>query len=170
VAIIWSLEEERVIVRRVLLSSPEKTAESRLGVEFPLSSAGGCPEILALSNRFLEFLNGKPEKFSLESIALDLCSDFQKSVLMAEYGIPRGSVSTYRRIGMHLGFNHAARAVGNALARNPFPIVIPCHRAVRSDNSLGGFQGGVKMKQRLLELEGHRFDNLGRLIEPHLVY
>jgi len=56
-----------------------------------------------------------------------------------------------------LGTPGAGRAVGNALARNPFPLVIPCHRAVRSDGALGGYQGGVQMKRKLLALEGVAF-------------
>jgi methylated-DNA-[protein]-cysteine S-methyltransferase len=49
--------------------------------------------------------------------------------------------------------------VGMALARNPFPIIIPCHRAIRADGSLGGYQGGLAMKRQLLEMEGITFDD-----------
>jgi methylated-DNA-[protein]-cysteine S-methyltransferase len=56
----------------------------------------------------------------------------------------------------------AARAVGHALALNPFPLIIPCHRAVRSDGGLGGFQGGLAMKRKLLELEGIAFSPSGK--------
>jgi len=73
-------------------------------------------------------------------------------------------VSTYGRIARKLGLPRAARAVGNALARNPFPLIIPCHRAVRFDGSLGGYAGGVRMKKMLLELEGVEFDRHGRVI------
>jgi len=53
-----------------------------------------------------------------------------------------------------LGKPNAARAVGAALAANPFPLIIPCHRVIRADGSLGGYQGGLKMKQALLRIEG----------------
>ena len=85
-------------------------------------------------------------------------------------GIPRGRVSTYKRIAAHLGSPTGARAVGNALAGNPFPIIIPCHRAVRSDMSLGGYQGGLSMKRRLLEMEGITFDDTGRIATKKLFY
>jgi O-6-methylguanine DNA methyltransferase len=62
----------------------------------------------------------------------------------------------------------AARAVGTALARNPFPLIIPCHRVVRSDGMLGGFGGGLKMKKALLEMEGVAFDRSGRVQKAHL--
>ena len=53
--------------------------------------------------------------------------------------------------------------MGNALANNPFPLIVPCHRAIRSDRHLGGYQGGVKMKRALLEKEGIPFDDAGRV-------
>jgi methylated-DNA-[protein]-cysteine S-methyltransferase len=60
--------------------------------------------------------------------------------------------------------------VGNALATNPFPIVIPCHRAIRSDGSLGGYQGGLEMKRALLEQEGVDVNQRGRVLSPNLYY
>jgi methylated-DNA-[protein]-cysteine S-methyltransferase len=64
----------------------------------------------------------------------------------------------------------AARAVGTALARNPFPIIIPCHRTVRSNGDLGGFGGGLKMKRELLELEGVQFSTTGRVLTDRFYY
>jgi len=62
----------------------------------------------------------------------------------------------------------AARAVGNALAGNPFPIFVPCHRAIRSDRTLGGYQGGAAMKRALLEMEGLAVSNKGKVISDSL--
>jgi len=72
-------------------------------------------------------------------------------------------VSTYGRIANHLGIPGGARAVGQALARNPFPIIIPCHRAIGAGGDLGGFQGGAAMKRALLELEGVELSSSGRV-------
>jgi methylated-DNA-[protein]-cysteine S-methyltransferase len=69
-----------------------------------------------------------------------------------------------------VGNYQAARAVGNALANNPFPIIVPCHRAIRSDGHLGGFQGGFHMKKVLLENEGVKTDEKGRVINPSWYY
>jgi methylated-DNA-[protein]-cysteine S-methyltransferase len=101
-------------------------------------------------------LEGEIVAFDLdmEPIALETCSEFQQSVLRAEHAIPRGWVSTYGKIAAHLGLSRGARAVGGALAHNPFPLVVPCHRAVRADGTLGGYQGGSAMKRALLEMEG----------------
>ena len=125
-----------------------------------------CGLVDDLAGRIAAFLDGADVRFSLEHVRLDLCPPFQRKVLLAEYGIPRGRVSTYRRIAAHLGVARGARAVGNALATNPFPIVIPCHRAIRSDGTLGGYQGGLAMKRVLLEQEGVDIDERGRVRSP----
>jgi len=127
-------------------------------------------EIRDLIRAIRSFLSGTPVTFGTELLDLDRCAPFQRRVLRAEYAIPRGYVSTYGRIARHLGVPGGARAVGNALAHNPFPLVIPCHRALRSDGSAGGFQGGPAMKIRLLEMEGARFNPDGRVRMEHLWY
>ena len=107
-------------------------------------------------------LQGRPTGFSLDNLDWSATYPFQQRVLRMEQRIARGMVSTYGRLGSKLGHPRAARAVGTALARNPFPLIIPCHRAVRSDRSLGGYAGGLAMKRKLLELEGVEFDQHGR--------
>lgn len=90
---------------------------------------------------------------------LDLCSSFQQKVLRAVSAIPYGEVRSYRFIAKQVGRPRAYRAVGRALANNPFPLIIPCHRVIRSDGKLGGYQGGLKMKKALLRKEaGHEED------------
>lgn len=79
---------------------------------------------------------------------------FQGKVLELTEKIPRGEITTYGRIARIL--KTSPRAVGRALARNPHPIKIPCHRVVKSDGRLGGYSGGVKKKVSLLQKEGIR--------------
>lgn len=110
-------------------------------------------------------LLGRPFEYHPSILKLDACTDFQRLVLLEERKVPRGRVSTYGRIAARLGRPRGARAVGSALAANPFPLLIPCHRAVRSNGDIGGFQGGPDMKRALLEMEGVRFDGAGR-VEP----
>jgi methylated-DNA-[protein]-cysteine S-methyltransferase len=158
------------MVRQILISKPGQPADGILKLQFPDSVPSSCGLIDDLAGRIAAFLDGADVRFSLEPVLLDLCPPFQKKALLAEYGIPRGSVSTYRRIAAHLGTPGGARAVGNALAANPFPIVIPCHRAIRSDGMLGGYQGGLAMKRALLRQEGVDVSENGRVGSPRLFY
>lgn len=104
-----------------------------------------------------ELITGTPLAPELEAAIADL-TPFEAAVLRATAAIPAGSVRTYGQIAAAIGRPGAARAVGQALARNPLPVRIPCHRVVRSDGQLGGYsgQGGTAGKQALLEAEGAR--------------
>jgi methylated-DNA-[protein]-cysteine S-methyltransferase len=129
-----------------------------------------CAGIRLLADQIQSFLEGKAVDFQVSLIDLGECSEFQRRVLLAEHKVPRGWVSTYGRIARRLGVPHAARAVGTALARNPFPIIIPCHRTIRSNGELGGFRGGLEMKRALLELEGVQFSTTGKVRSDRFYY
>jgi methylated-DNA-[protein]-cysteine S-methyltransferase len=97
------------------------------------------------------------ERFNFQlPVDLSALTPFQRSVLEVARHIAPGQVWTYHRVAEELGKPHASRPVGQALARNPVPIVIPCHRVIASNGSLRGYSGGtgLKAKQWLLELEG----------------
>lgn len=79
---------------------------------------------------------------------------FQRQVWRAILRIPYGRVRSYRWVADRVGGAHYARAVGHALGTNPIPIIVPCHRIVTSEGSLGGFTGGLPVKRKLLALEG----------------
>lgn len=83
-------------------------------------------------------------------------TDFQKSVWLEIAKIPKGKVITYKDIAIAIGKPKGSRAVANAVGDNPFPIIVPCHRVVRSDGKLGGYsgEGGAKTKKLLLKEEG----------------
>jgi methylated-DNA-[protein]-cysteine S-methyltransferase len=168
--ILWETRSDRPVVRQILISRPGQPAEMSLKEQFPDSLPFSCGLIDDLAGRIAAFLDGADVRFALERVRLDLCPTFQQRVLLAEYGIPRGCVSTYGRIADHLGVGGGARAVGNALATNPFPIVIPCHRAICSDWTLGGYQGGLAMKRALLEQEGVTIDERDKVVSPRLCY
>jgi methylated-DNA-[protein]-cysteine S-methyltransferase len=157
VVVLWSVHRREPGISRILLSKPETSAKEALKKFFPNSPASSCAEVDAIVGQIEAFLNGEDIQFSLDVIRLDLCSNFQQKVLRAEHAIPRGRVSTYNLIAKYLDNPNGARAAGTALATNPFPIVIPCHRAIRSDGGLGGYQGGLRMKRALLEMEGIAF-------------
>lgn len=104
-----------------------------------------------------EYLAGRRTTFDMP-VDLSAVTAFQRQVLLAACQIPRGQVSTYTDIAQRIGKPKAARAVGQALSRNPVPIVVPCHRVLAADGSLRGYLGeaGTATKERLLVLEGAR--------------
>nr|MDO8082171.1 methylated-DNA--[protein]-cysteine S-methyltransferase [Candidatus Freyarchaeota archaeon] len=152
IIVVWQ-EIPKIKVKHILLPAHKETFD----IKYSKAKYSTNNEIEKLANDIAEFFKGEDKQFNLGVIDLDLCSEFQRKVLIAEYGIPRGWVSTYGRIAKHIGTPHSNRAVGRALATNPFPVVIPCHRAVRENGELGGYQGGVTMKKKLLEMEGINF-------------
>lgn len=168
--VVWSVFDTQPKVFRVLLPKPGVPTEKRFFRLFPYATAASCSEIDSVIDDIRAFLDGENISFSLDTVHLALCSEFQQKVLRAEHKIPRGRVSSYKRIAKHLGMSKAARAVGNALANNPFPIIIPCHRTIHSDGTIGGFGGGVKMKKALLKMEGILFDDCNQLVEGNFYY
>ncbi len=170
VALLWSVHKGQPKIFRVLLSKPNVSAEHQLIKLFPDSEAATCTEIDVIADDIEAFFIGEDIQFSLERVRMDLCSGFQQEVLRAENGIPRGAVSTYQRIARHVGRPRGARAVGNALANNPFPIIIPCHRAIRTDFTIGEYQGGIKTKRTLLEMEGIDLDETGHVKTKDFFY
>jgi methylated-DNA-[protein]-cysteine S-methyltransferase len=169
-AIVWDERPRGALVRRIFLSCGRASARARLAAEFPGAGPGRDEAVDALAERLRRFVSGDDVAFELSEVDLGRLPAFQQAVLVAEHGIPRGRVSSYGSIARHIGMDRSARAVGRALASNPFPIVVPCHRAVRSDGDLGGYQGGVAMKRALLELEGARFSRRGKLVGARFYY
>ncbi|MFI5010649.1 MAG: methylated-DNA--[protein]-cysteine S-methyltransferase [Solirubrobacterales bacterium] len=100
-----------------------------------------------------EYFSGKRRDFD---VPLDrvLMSAFAQKVLAATSAIPYGSVSTYTEMATAAGSPRGSRAAGNALGSNPIPVIVPCHRVLRTGGNLGGYGGGLDRKRWLLELEG----------------
>lgn len=170
VVVLWTELNHNPRIVRTLLSKPGLSAEDQVYELYPNSQASSCVEIDDIAAAIRGFLEGEATEFSLDVADLSLCPEFQRLVLRAEHRIPRGSISTYKLIAEYLGKRNGARAVGNALANNPFPLIVPCHRAIRSDRHLGGYQGGLEMKRALLEKEGIPFDDAGRVACAHFHY
>jgi methylated-DNA-[protein]-cysteine S-methyltransferase len=100
-----------------------------------------------------EYFAGSRRRFEFP-IDWRLVHGFGRDVLRVTVHIPYGKLSTYGQVAVRTGRPRASRAVGNALGANPMPIVIPCHRVVRTGGGLGGYTGGLQRKERLLQLEG----------------
>ncbi len=131
----------------------EDVDDSRRWIEDHIGPLDGEPGWLgAPVAQLREYFAGDRRRFDL---ALDrrLSSGFRKEAQDAMAMIPYGQVMSYAEVAATAGRPRAVRAVGSACATNPLPLVIPCHRVVRSDGSMGGFAGGVKTKEALLALE-----------------
>jgi methylated-DNA-[protein]-cysteine S-methyltransferase len=103
--------------------------------------------------QLLDYLDGARGTFT---VPLDLSrgTPFQRRVWRVLQKVPYGKLRSYQWIAFRVGGRHYARAVGSAVGANPLPVVIPCHRIVAQDASLGGFSCGLPMKRKLLTLEG----------------
>lgn len=101
-----------------------------------------------------EYFAGRRSTFDLR-LDRQLSSGFRLEVHRYLPHIEYGSTATYKQVAASLGRDRAVRAVGTACATNPLPVVVPCHRVIRTDGSLGGYLGGVDAKVSLLEMESH---------------
>ncbi len=122
-----------------------------------------------LMERLQAYAAGQPVDFLDVAVALGPLSDFRRRIVGRCRRIPYGRTATYGQLARLAGSPGAARAVGQALAANRVPIIVPCHRIVGANGSLGGFSapGGVELKRRLLELEAGALNNLrARKREP----
>jgi len=110
-------------------------------------------DVTALAAKLRRYFGG-------EAVILDepldptIGTPFQRQVWTITRAIPRGQTRTYGEIAREAGSPGAARAVGQAMARNPWPVIVPCHRVVGSDRRLTGFGGGLEMKREMLTMEG----------------
>jgi methylated-DNA-[protein]-cysteine S-methyltransferase len=100
-----------------------------------------------------EYFAGRRTAFDVP-IDWTLVAGFTRRVLRATAAIPFGEVSTYAKVAAGAGSPNGSRATGNALGSNPIPIIVPCHRVLRTGGALGGYTGGVHRKEALLRIEG----------------
>lgn len=145
----WS---ERGLVRTTLPQPTEEEARRQL----PRGGETWQPSGLDVAG----FADKLRRYFTGEAVALDealdprVGTDFQRRVWGVTRAIPRGETRSYSEVAREAGSRGAARAVGQAMARNPWPVVVPCHRVVGRDGQLTGFGGGITMKERILLMEG----------------
>ncbi|MFV1987326.1 MAG: methylated-DNA--[protein]-cysteine S-methyltransferase [Gemmatimonadota bacterium] len=112
-----------------------------------------CDDLIPAEDQLLEYFGRRRETFDVP-VDLSTLTEFQQAVLEAAGGLGFGEVVTYMDIADRIGRPHASRAVGNALGSNPVAIIVPCHRVVRTDGTLGGYIGGLRYKEALLGIEG----------------
>ena len=154
-------------LQRLFLPDDRDSVLSRIHDEYPAAqeSNHGMDNLVEL---IVNYLEGKKVSIPMNFVNESMCSRFQLRVLNAEREIPYGKTATYSWVAQRTGTS-SARAVGSALAKNPFPIIVPCHRAIRADRTVGGFQGGGQMKRAFLLMEGVRFDGTMRVVEEAIM-
>ncbi len=158
---------------------PERSAaatRARMARRFPDAAEGVPPPSVAFTlGEVVRLLQGERIDLSATPLDQDGIDDFERRVYAVARSIPAGSTLTYGEIAARMGLPGAARAVGRALGRNPFPIIVPCHRVLAAAGAAGGFSasGGVMTKARMLSIEGARtsaapllFDRLAISVKP----
>ncbi|MBA7476555.1 Methylated-DNA--protein-cysteine methyltransferase [subsurface metagenome] len=108
-----------------------------------------------LIQKVKEYYTGKKVDFTDYQLNLDNYTNFQKKILQTVKKIPYGEIRSYKEAAKEAGYPRAYRAVGNTMRNNPLPLIVPCHRVIKSNGMLGGFSGkeGVALKKRMIDLE-----------------
>jgi methylated-DNA-[protein]-cysteine S-methyltransferase len=141
------------LVRVAFPEEPLDAVLQRIAARISPRIVAAPSQLDAVRHELDEYFAGRRRSFAL---ALDwsLTGDFARRVLRATAEIPYGGVLSYGEVAGAAGSPRGSRAAGNALGSNPIPIVVPCHRVLRSGGVLGGYGGGPERKRWLLELEG----------------
>ena len=142
---------EAGLIELILPKSSRKAVLSEIK-ESAADAVEDTTEFSDLSSRLQRYFSGEKVLFS-DNIDLNGATTFDRGVWKATADIPYGQTRSYAWVAEQIGRPRAFRAVGGALARNPLPIIVPCHRVIASSGNLGGFGGGLTLKKRLLELE-----------------
>ena len=146
-----AVSERGVCVIEIVRRKARFSSLSKTGARLE-KSTGAVASVMA---QLREYFAGQRTVFDL-AVDLSGLTPFQQEVLAVTRQIPAGQTWTYQRVAQEMGGPKSSRPVGQALARNPIPIVIPCHRVIASDGSIGGYSGGsgLKAKRWLLRHEG----------------
>ena len=145
---------EKGLVRTCLPVAFKETVEKRLlsGIE---GSAPAKKVYKSLEKDILAYYKGRRIDFSEVLVCLDGLTEFQQKVLTALRAVTYGKTVSYSDLARQSGSPKAARVIGTVMAKNPLPLIIPCHRVIKQDGSLGQFSaaGGVQTKKRMFNLE-----------------
>src|SRR5271168_4835530 len=146
----------------------EPETRARMLQRFPAAGeAPPPPEVQQAIERMVALLCGASSDLSAIALDMDQVPAFHRRVYEVARAIPPGMTLSYGAVAARLGASGAARAVWQALGRNPFPIVVPCHRVLAAGGKIGGFsaEGGIMTKRRLLAIEGVQANGAAALFE-----
>jgi O-6-methylguanine DNA methyltransferase len=159
---------ERGVAGLQLPEAGEDETRARMLHRFPAAGEAPLPpEVQGVVNRIAALLRGEASDLSIVALDMDHVPAFHRRVYEAARAIPPGMTLSYGDIAARVGAPGAARAVGQALGRNPFPIVVPCHRVLAAGGKIGGFsaQGGIATKRRMLAIEGAQLNGATPLLD-----
>lgn len=158
---------ERGVIGFQLPEDDPSRTRSRIARRFPgIVEAVPTPEIQRIIADVTALMQGEARDLLDVSLDMEGVSDFDRRVYKVARSIPPGRVLTYGEVASRLGIDNA-RAIGQSLGRNPFAVIVPCHRVVAADGKLGGFSanGGATTKRRLLAIEDARRDETPTLFD-----
>ncbi len=159
IVLLWAEQQGLRLSRIILPASEEESSPASLAGSRLISPGW---DHLPTLGRIQSCLAGYGDGGELDITGLNL-TDFQKRVLLECRRIPRGMVSSYGTLAARAGCPAGGRAAGTVMAANPLPLLIPCHRVVRTTGGLGDFGGGTAMKKTLLIREGVEFNEQNRI-------
>ncbi|MGE5789805.1 MAG: methylated-DNA--[protein]-cysteine S-methyltransferase [Syntrophaceae bacterium] len=168
-AVVWSADRQGPRIAWIFLPAPTGKTLRDIRRMFPGAATKSCETVTKLGATLRTCLEGKAVSFDTSVLNMSRVAPYHRKVLRALAEIPRGRVRTYGEVASRTGASGGARAAGQGCAKNPFPIVFPCHRVIRSDRSLGGFGGGLPLKRALLEMEGVKFDAKGKVLPEYIL-
>ncbi len=138
------------IVQTLIIQYPENRLKVKL-----IPDVCTDKKVIDVIKKVKEYYAGKKVDFTDCRLNLDNYTNFQKEILQLVKKIPYGEIRTYKEAAEAAGYPRAYRAVGNTMRNNPLPLIIPCHRVIKSDGGLGGFSGkeGIALKRKMIDLE-----------------
>lgn len=152
---LWVAVGPRGVAAIAYRGEPEARDLERLVTLFGPGIVPDPRPVDAIARELDEYFSGRRRTFSTPFDLRGL-TPFQQRVLRATARVPFGELTTYASVARHAGNERAYRAAGGAVGSNPIPIVVPCHRVVATDGTLGGYGGGLDVKRRLIALERGR--------------
>jgi methylated-DNA-[protein]-cysteine S-methyltransferase len=161
IGVVWDKKGKKTKIKKIYLPVSKSKLLSQIRGDFPEIENPECKIKNGMDKLIAELYKGKKRKVTLSEMDMEKLKPFQSRVLKQACKIPRGKVATYSELAAKIGKAGAARAVGAVMANNPFPILIPCHRVIRADGTLGGFGGGLEMKKKMLTSEGVNINSRG---------
>lgn len=143
-------------IKTIVLPRTNREHFDKLVEVYGVNESGSHEKAVIIKERIIDYFKGNPIKPLWQWMDMSGLTKLQTTVLNATADIPYGELKSYKDIAVAIHRPRAYRFVGSTLAKNPFPILIPCHRVIRSDSSFGQFGGGAELKRKLIEMEASK--------------